>query len=485
MNRLVVTLLLFCLAQPIVASELRWAKFETIGEPGVYEPHEEEFSVSYSSGNVFGDENENIGTAYKVSVDPRVLLNKSNKVIIEFSRMGFDFPFKDDDRVIFARRSDGQILPIQSIKTKRGVITCVVGTVNEAQAGRYDLRLYIGGKKLSVQLPNALRVTPKIRVLLTFDDGPAVNIIERSMAKFYRLNRSELWTKMYGSSDSYPTPTQWVLDVLKDRGIKAAFFVLTTPDSYKVPLHDEITRDKANVQAGFDLLVREVKEGHVVAAHWGGEYKSQMVFHPTRTVLPPYDFNNDGTIDGKSALESDLLECMTTIQRAYQEAGMAEAGPQNVNGAFDWYLRPPVWKFKIDNLDARPTYEMLGLQMIMSDGKLYDGGYPGLGFSNLFGLSRGLKKAISRGIADINVTLHDSNEHTARDLEIVLSSIEKKMKSYGLVKDQDWRFTNSTEEVHEILRSRCHYLLGGAPARSGAKPIEGAMELLEQEVVSR
>jgi peptidoglycan/xylan/chitin deacetylase (PgdA/CDA1 family) len=279
----------------------------------------------------------------------------------------------------------------------------------------------------------------KIRLLLTFDDGP---------------------------SNEKDQSTKKILDVLLKQNIKAAFFVLTGPDQYGYHRNSILqpvswiddkkgTRGynrlptayaKAETELGLELLKREAAEGHLVECHWGGTYQSQFKLHPNRLKIPAYDATGDGVIDRVTepgnALESDLLQCMDRVKFAYTEVGM------NYRPKF---VRPPLWKYKIGALDARPTYEALGLKMILTDAKLFDGGYRWTGFVLDSWLISEAFEAIKKGKKDIVLTLHDSNPKTARDFGYVLAEIRRKFSNAGHKENVDWKFTDKTQEVQEIL----------------------------------
>jgi len=281
-----------------------------------------------------------------------------------------------------------------------------------------------------------------VRLLLTFDDGPSIE-------------------------PDHSTKT--ILDELEAQKIKAAFFVLTGPDQFgyhrksilrannwqnsktrgKDFVNIPTVYAKAETPAGFELLKREASDGHVIACHWGGNYVSQFKLHPNRLKESAYDSDGDGKIDRVTepgnALESDLLQCIARVTQVYDEIGI-EYRPQ--------YIRPPLWKYKLsDKLDARPTYRALGLKMILTDAKLFDGGYRWAGFVLDSWLINEVKDAIKSGKKDIILTLHDSNPKTAGDFRYVLSEIRRKMFNFGYKENIDWKFVDNTEDVKEILDS--------------------------------
>jgi peptidoglycan/xylan/chitin deacetylase (PgdA/CDA1 family) len=317
------------------------------------------------------------------------------------------------------------------LRTKQNIVVLVIQTFVLVACSHQQV-----SRKLATPTEAA---APNIRLLLTFDDGPS-NEKDQSTAK--------------------------ILDELLKQNIKAAFFVLTGPDQYgyhrksilqPVAWIDEKkgTRGfftpateyaKAETALGLELLKREATEGHLVACHWGGTYKSQFKLHTNRLKSPAYDYNNDGVIDRVTekgnALESDLMQCIDRVKFAYTEIGM-DYRPR--------FVRPPLWKYKKGALDARLTYQALGLKMILSDAKLFDGGYRWTGFVLDSWLISDVFKAIKAGKKDIILTLHDSNPKTADDFSYVLSEIRRKFLNAGYKENIDWKFVNTTEEVQEIL----------------------------------
>mgnify|MGYP003396506076 CR=1 FL=1 len=117
------------------------------------------------------------------------------------------------------------------------------------------------------------------------------------------------------------------------------------------------------------------------------------------------------------------------------------------------YVRPPVWKYKIDHLDARPVYEALGMQMVMTDFRLVDGGYPHQGFPMSGRMAARAAKAVSRGATEVVLTMHDSNTNTAKNLPKILDKLEQALKRRGLVQGVDWEYTQDIEEIQDVLKN--------------------------------
>lgn len=266
-----------------------------------------------------------------------------------------------------------------------------------------------------------------IRIALTFDDGPSA---------------------LRGPDGR--TPTEQVLDLLGERGIVTAFFVLTGPDEFRSWYGSRRVYAKGETDDGFAAMVRAAGDGHLLAVHWGGSYGSQQNLHPSRLAAPPYDVDGDGEAEGDCGLESDLIECRNRIIEAQSAAGIA---------AEVEFVRSPLWISHDDRGDARPVYQRLGLKLVTSDAKLFDGGYLAAGYTWISLLNRGLRRALVAGITSPVITLHDSNPRTARHLPKILAAIAKQMARLGYGTD-DWRFVSDPDELRRALRRR-RYLFDG------------------------
>ena len=382
-----------------------------------------------------------VGTRYRIGVTPKVFVvgQRDVKVRVNLARRGRDFKFdpRTGDTFGFTAQAPGEVeLPLREVRAEGRFLVGTVKEVTETMLGYKELHLRLEGRDCPA-VAFAVRVVPKIRLALTFDDGPSVQ-------RFRCLGRD-------GSGRKNRTPTEAVLDVLREQGIKAAFFVLTTPDTFGLWTHP-----KADTEQGFKLLRREVREGHLVCLHWGGTYGRQSRLHTSRLHRPAYDFDDDGVVDKVTekgnALESDLLECMGRVKQAYEAEGFSSHAPE--------FVRPPVWKFRKGSRDARPTYDSLGLKMILTDAKLADGGYPWAGFILESWLIGDIRNALRRGTSDIVLTMHDSNPETAVELKMVLKRVRRSMANIGLVEGRHWKFVDSTEEMRSILRERTRWAVG-------------------------
>ncbi len=263
----------------------------------------------------------------------------------------------------------------------------------------------------------------EIKIALTFDDGPA------------------------GANKDQLSPTRSVLDTLKAENIAAAFFVLTGPDKLFFK-----TLPRGETTEGFNLIKSTAKEGHLIQCHWGGSYSSQTHLHPSSVVKPAYDFDGDAVIDKVTekgnALESDLLQCIDRLQQVLDEENITDNALE--------YIRPPVWVFKHRYVDARPTYHALNLQMILTDAKLFDGGF---GIQRLGRMMKDMSKAIAAGEKNIILTLHDAMPKTAKHLPKTIDTIRKKMASLNLVEGQDWSFTRSRKELKTLFDEKEYFYL--------------------------
>jgi peptidoglycan/xylan/chitin deacetylase (PgdA/CDA1 family) len=264
------------------------------------------------------------------------------------------------------------------------------------------------------------------RILLTFDDGP-----------------------------NEPTTTA-ILEELGKRKAKAVFFILTGPETLFEKRSFQRVYPKAETESGLQTVMKEIKQGHLIACHWGGTYGSQSNYHPPRLLEPSYDSTGDGVVDKISvtgnALESDLIQCRQRLNQALSTVRSETIGQYIQQPGTISYVRPPVWKYKLDELDARPVYEALGMQMVMTDFRLVDGGYPHQGFPMPGRMAARAAKAISEGQTEVVLTMHDSNARTARDLPSILDKLEQALTRRGLVHGIDWEYTQNIEEIQDVLQ---------------------------------
>lgn len=392
---------------------------------------------------------------------PRLLLagKRRVKVALFLEDLDFrpgDYRFAPGDRFEIVGEG-GRALPLKKVRARRGKLLGVVPRVPDDAPGYKRLvidQTARGGARHGFDF--AFRVVDKVRVALTFDDGPAA-------------------CGDPADGECAGSPTARVLEALAGyrhgpkrsrKGVKAAFFVLTGPDRFM-----GTTYPKGETEDGRRLLARMEREGHVVAAHWGGPYGKQKYRHISRVDCDgdgadddgdgradedkPYDCDGDGRADGASALESDLLQCIGRIQA--------------VTGRRPEFVRPPLWSYRRPGhpeVEGRvlAAYRRLGLKPVLTDAKLGDGGYAIIGFfvSQDRMLKKGLRRAIAAGHAELVVTMHDSNETTAGDLHKWLRRIERtlggvRLGGRRLDVEREVSFAASRGELLKVLRSKRRY----------------------------
>ncbi|MHC5058355.1 MAG: polysaccharide deacetylase family protein [Planctomycetota bacterium] len=359
---------------------------------------------------------------YRLEMSPKLLVVGQERVEIgvRLVRGRNHVVFDEMTDSVSLRSRDGArvIEPMPgSTRVRGGALTATIESVDESMVGYWDVVVERADGEVP-PVPFALRVVEQVRIAVTFDDGPTVE-----------------W-------DS----SKRILDCLERERIKAAFFILSTADR-----NCWGRQLKADSDGGFDLLVREIRDGHVLGCHWGGDYGTQHATHPGRAEGAPYasDGNTfDDTVgpDG-CALESDLIECMRTIEKAQAVAGVPLA-PE--------FVRPPLWTYRTGIVNALPTYADLGLKMILTDSLARDGGYGNVPFFRPRGylLTGGIEDAIREGHAEIVITAHDSNCRTGFCFETLLSDVRRKMAALGLEEGSEWRFVSDTDELIALLRRK-------------------------------
>jgi len=266
-------------------------------------------------------------------------------------------------------------------------------------------------------------VNADIKIALTFDDGPV------------------------GATEESESPTKMVLDTLRQENITAAFFILTESDQFLWN-----TLPKGETSEGLALIKKELREGHLVACHWGGSYESQSNLHPNRLKYPAYDYNNDGIINKATlignALETDLLQCISRLNQATNEAHITD-------NPID-FVRPPYWEFKNEEGDARTTYAAMNLKMILTDAKLDDGG---MGFQRSKVMVKDMRRAINAGEDNIILTMHDPMRSTARNLKNIIRTIRQTMTKQSLTEGKDWSFVKSRAEMQTLFNAKKYFYL--------------------------
>lgn len=288
---------------------------------------------------------------------------------------------------------------------------------------------------------DAVRIINSFKIVLSFDDGPGV-----------------CGSGNTGSPACGPTwETLNVLDRFRHgpgdsrEGIKAIFFVLTTPDTF---LWD--TFYKAETPDGFALLREHAQRGHLLGVHWGGNYVKQTTTHLRRVNLPPYQWRAGEANIGQNALESDLLECVSRIREA--------------TGQTPRYVRPPLWRFssrKEPELrrQVKEVYRRLGLKMVLTDARYPDGGYAIISMISPYEgrkYKQNLRRAFLGGESKLIVSMHDSNTVTARRLPGILETIKEvfAQTSFGGVYGDPGEyldFAASAAEIESVLAHKRRY----------------------------
>ena len=291
-------------------------------------------------------------------------------------------------------------LPLLPVPGKKWLFRCG-GSIS--QPGWADIVIFAGGKEI-LRRKKVLRIIAEFRVTLTFDDGPGLD-------------------KKAAAGSILTSPTVKVLDGLDNfvhgdgcckRGIKAAFFVLTTPDRFCKIVYPKVDTDKGKA------VLREVaRRGHVVGVHDGGSYGTQFNSHDKRVRQPPYAVKNLPATSFANALEADLYECVTTIMA--------------VTGQTPQFVRPPLWRYKSSDdpeveAGVKKAYARYGLKMILTDAKFPDGGYYMISLASVLKYSKfrkNLHRAFLSGEDNLVISMHDSNRYTANVIGRVLEMISE------------------------------------------------------------
>ncbi len=406
---------------------------------------------------------------HRIWWEPRLLLSGSENVeitvkVCDGNVIPGDYRFDPRDRFELLNSKGEVSLPLEKVRVSRGRLRGRIRLVPQAASGFRTLvidQTARGG--LRHRFDCAFRIVDRLRVALTFDDGPVPA-------------GDPADGKVEGS------PTARILDALaayrhgpgrSRRGLKAVFFVLTSPEKFMGK-----TYLKGETADGRALMARVAREGHLLAAHWGGKYRKQGYHHTSRVdgddngvdddgdgradEDQAYDVDGDAKPDGKCALESDLLECTARIRK--------------VCGQRPEFVRPPEWVWRRPGRPevsrrVRAVYRRLGLKMILTDAKLGDGGYAlvsALALENRC-LKLSLRRAVARGHADIVLTMHDSNTKTARRLEAVLRRVERILAGISLGGRRisplrDVEFVSDGQELARLLRAKRCFGYGAAPS---------------------
>jgi peptidoglycan/xylan/chitin deacetylase (PgdA/CDA1 family) len=269
-----------------------------------------------------------------------------------------------------------------------------------------------------------------LKVLLTFDDGPEG---DEDKPREFNSTSSILSTLNTNSVQG---------------GIKATFFTLT---------HG---RQWGGSDFGSDLLCTEYASGHVVSIHQGGQgckYWHTNNTHTKRIDGPAYPVGpygevlkkHEGDPVGSNRLESDLIAAIRRLRFLF---GDPSYDPE--------FVRPPMYVYNNDVIAAygsdavkRELGNDVGFKMVLTDNRgIGDSGGPGPWPSVVSDmLKKSVKNCIQKGITEIVLTLHDSNDTTAKNLERYLNDIKEAAQEKGYVVE----FVTSDSEARQILRNRC------------------------------
>ncbi len=242
--------------------------------------------------------------------------------------------------------------------------------------GSILLWLLVSPWALGQDVPPAFISPAPVRFLLTFDDGPS-GVMEHN-------------------------PTASILDQLADNPIqapiKAIFFVQTR------------FRKNGGSDTGQRLLRRLHDEGHLLAVHSGTARG-----HINHTQMPLEE------------LEQSLQDGSEDIRA--------------ITGEAPRFVRPPFWAFTNTTLD---TYTRHRLHMLMYDIRVNDGKSGGINYEWRLRLRvaaemRRMRDRIAQGVVPVVgdiipliVVFHDTNRHTAENLQIFMRLLLEEAGKQGL-----------------------------------------------------
>ena len=399
------------------------------------------FGVFWAESSASANTDNAVGLKFGRETLPLVLLTGQKNVAFSVSGLRKMDKLRNvnESEISFWINIAQRWIPLQKISGKSWTLRCA-GSIG--QAGWADIVVRVGSKEICRQ-KKALRIIDKFRVTLTFDDGPGLD-------------------KNSVGCDITTSPTVRVLEGLDNfvhgsggckRGIKAAFFVLSTPDEFC-----KIVYPKADTAQGKVILQEISKRGHVLGVHDGGEYRTQFNSHDKRALQPAYAVDGMPADCFANALEADLYECVGTIT--------AETGQ------IPEFVRPPLWRYmsksdpRVGSL-VRKAYARYGLKMILTDAKFPDGGYYMISIASFqkYGKFRkNLRKAFLSGEDNLIISMHDSNRFTAnaigRVLKIIVAEFSR-IEFGGQRADPGWRldFADTAEQVRTNLSGKKRFVM--------------------------
>lgn len=333
----------------------------------------------------------------------------------------------------------GQLLALESVNSFPWVYR-YSGIIRTPGCG--DIVIFKDNEEI-LRFQKIFKVIDNFKITLTFDDGPGLD-------------------KKSKQNNISTSPTVITLDALDNfvhgkngskKGIKAAFFVLSTSDRF---LH--IVYNKANTAQGKAVLQEVAERGNVIGVHSGGEYKTQFHSHDKRVLEPPYSVCEQPSENFENALEADLYECIATIEK--------------ITGEVPEFVRPPLWRYESNSNKAvgemvKKAYCKYGLKMILTDAKFPDGGYyliSIVAIPKYKEFRKNLRRAFLSGEDNIILSMHDSNRYTANILNNILKMV---VKEFGQIKFSGYKasagdrldFADTYNEVRDNLLTKTRFVM--------------------------
>jgi len=303
---------------------------------------------------------------------------------------------------IYEYRKKNQIIeeikvPVKGSKIAASWKVRFIPDIYGKEPPEYRFKVTIG--KTSKKSKTLYLKAEMVTIALTFDDGP---------------HAADLGIK--------ENKTEKVLNILRKKEIKAAFFIQTHAPG------------RAKTANGGNVVQRMAEEGHIVGIHTGS--LKDHVEHALRVKDKPEDVNGDGKLDGENGLESDLIRAKFLIKK--------------LTGKTPEFVRAPYGRYKAHR-EILPTYRRQKLIHVSWDVDSLDN-------TPLKGRRRSpeeVKKALKDSFAaskfnEVIVLFHDLNLYTSEKLEdyiniIIKATVESKKAP---------RFTSRTQELQVLLRRK-------------------------------
>lgn len=265
-----------------------------------------------------------------------------------------------------------------------------------------SIYLFIVSCCIPSSLPQSPRPLPKIRFLLTFDDGPSSAITDNSTAKIIK--------------------TLAVNNVQSD--IKAIFFVQSR------------WNEAGGSVVGEALMQRLVKEGHLLGLHSGSE--QGHISHLDMTT----DELTQSLIQGSEAIQKLNQQTISLLRPPYWEMN---------NRTLSIYQRLG-FSIVLTDVSAYDGGAVI-FQVSPEDSDRF--------FCNLLCVRQQLRQGHIRtikGVAPIIVTFHDTNSYTAEHLESYLTSLIQAAQQAGF-EIATPAFYNESIELFNAAKARTQPLL--------------------------